>query len=74
MALSDAIDLIEICAVKSQNHIGSTLSFILESLEKGGKLLISEITRLSAVLTKLPLEQKAFVDQIGAKLVSAKMG
>lgn len=72
-AITVAVRLLELCAEKSPHNLDRTLAFFLDQLDKGGKLLVTEITRVTAVLAKLPPEQKAYVDRIGPKLLDAKM-
>lgn len=72
-AITEAVALLELCATSSPSNLDRTLAFMMDQLEKGGKLLVWEISRITAVLIKLPPEHKAYVDRIGAKLLDAKM-
>lgn len=71
MALTDALNLLELCYRRSQDELPNIMHFMLKKIEKGGKLTANEITRVNAVLDKLPSHYKALADRVRAKLVAS---
>lgn len=71
MALTDALTLLELNRGETGYDIADTLSFMLKTIEKGGKLTADEITRLHRVFDGLPSHYQTLVEKLRAKVVAS---
>lgn len=73
MALTDALGLLELCHRREEDELPDILHFILKKIDAGGRFTAAEITRVNAVLDKLPAHYKALSDRVRAKLVASDL-
>jgi len=71
MALTDALGLLEIFQRVSIDDVPEVIKFMLNTIDKGGKLTAHEITRVNAVLDVLPPHYKALTERLPTKLIAS---
>ena len=71
MALTDALELLELCQTRAQDEVPDVMHFMLKKIDKGGRLTAHEITRVNAVIDILPGHYKVLTDKVRAKLVAS---
>lgn len=71
-ALTRALRLFEFCTYRNQEHqVPETVNFIINKLDAGGKFTATEITRVNALIDKLPEHYKVLTDKVRTKLVAS---
>lgn len=73
MAMTDALSLLELVRGDSDYTVSDTLSFMLKTIDKGGKLTADEITRLHKVFDALPSHYQTLVEKVRAKVVASDL-
>jgi len=71
MALTDAMFLFRMCINKSPGDVPEIIQFMLEKIDKGGKLTAKEITDLNGLLDSLPSHYRTLTEKLRAKLVAS---
>lgn len=71
MALTQALNLVEICRLRAEDEIPDLIQFMLQKLDGGGKFTASEITRVNKIIDDFPEHYKALTDRLRAKLVAS---
>lgn len=73
MALTDALNLLDICMKRDFYKVADTIHFMLKKIDKGGKLTAGEMTRLSIILDELPSQYRGLNEKLVAKLHAAEI-
>jgi len=71
MAISDALELLELCHKRDINKVPDIVHFMLKMIDKGGKLTATEITRVNVVLDSLPAHYQTLTEKLRTKLVAS---
>ncbi|WP_313442759.1 hypothetical protein [Stenotrophomonas sp.] len=71
MALTDALGVMELCVLRDPDELPDVMRFMLNKIEKGGKLTAGEITRVSKVLDRLPAHYGALSEKLRAKVIAS---
>lgn len=71
MALTDALRLLELCNKRDHGKVPDIVHFMLKTIDKGGKLTATEITRVNAVLDLLPTHYQTLTEKLRTRLVAS---
>lgn len=71
MALTHALNVVNLCVKNSQDDIPDTLHFMLNKIDEGGKFTASEITRVQKIINELPTQYSTLSQKLLSKLVAS---
>jgi hypothetical protein len=71
MALTDALMLLELLASRSVSDVPEVVTFMLKTIDKGGKFTGDEIARVNLVLDKLPPQYGTLAEKLRGKIVAS---
>lgn len=73
IALTKALNCLDLCAKKSDGEVPNIINFMLRKLDEGGKFTALEITRANELIDSLPPRYAALNDRLRQKLVASEI-
>ena len=73
VALTHALKILELCIERKPEEIATMIKTMIDKIGEGGKFTAKEMTRVNAVLDRLPPRFKTLVEKLSAKMVASEL-